>query len=139
MALHRSVLMEHHDTDRRLTTTLGIDEFSLARLRQQFAAGYRGLTWDERLRLVDSGINGRLRYIHREMALYLTDAQIAAWLAYIEHSERDIAEMERGLYPIYPRLIQRYCALLRMDQGFLHMGTDPRYHGPLRELADSWR
>ena len=125
-SLRRSALMQQHDTDRRLRDTLGIDEVSLARLRQQFAAGYRGLTRSERLHLVGSGRNGRLQYIHREMGLHLSDAQLAAWWRYLEHDERDIGEMERGLYMIYPRLVQRYCTLLRIDPGFLNMGADPQ-------------
>lgn len=111
--------------DGELVRRTGLDELSLRRLRRQLDVRYGALSYRERLLLVERGAPERLRFLNEILRECLSAEQWGGWLRYIEHTEKDVAEMERGEYPVSPYLVRLYSALFGIRVDFLLVGHEP--------------
>lgn len=111
--------------DAKLMERTGIDEFSLRRVRKEFILRYNRMAFSEKRSLSEGGTCPRFTAMITVLrSLWLPD-RWAAWLNYLEHSERDIDEMCRGEYPISPYLIRVFSALFGIKVDFLLLGSTP--------------
>lgn len=129
MVPHRlpSVKAVHYRTaiDAKLMEKTGLDEFTIRRVRKLFMLRFARLSFGERRLLSESGICVRFAAMNALLRQDLPRDAWAAWLAYLEHPERDITDMALGEYPISPYLVRVYSALFGIKVDFLLLGSTP--------------
>jgi len=103
----------------------GIDEFSLRKLRKEFSTHFARLAYAQKLALTEGGTCPRFTFMIDVLRQVWLKKNWEDWLRYLEHSERDIAEMCSGEYPISPYIIRVFSALFGIKVEFLLLGTAP--------------
>jgi hypothetical protein len=111
--------------DAKLMERTGVDEFSLRRLRREFLWRCHRLRYAEAVALNEGGTCPRFAMMVQVLRDLWSTERYNAWLRYIEHGQRDIAEMCRGEYPISPYLIRLFSALFGIKVDFLLLGSQP--------------
>ncbi len=111
--------------DAKLMERTGLDEFSLRRLRKEFGNHFARMAYTEKRTLAEGGTCPRFTVMINVLRGLWDEDRWAAWLRYLEHSQRDIDEMCRGEYPISPYLIRVFSALFGIKVDFLLLGTTP--------------
>lgn len=96
--------------DQTLLERVGWDELALRRIRRHLMHRFRKLPHTARVRLLEGGIHSRFAFLNLILQESLTPESWQRWVAYLEHSEQDLAEMGRGEYPISPYMIRIYSA-----------------------------
>lgn len=117
----------HHRTavDAKLMEKTGLDELTLRRVRKTFMLRWQKLPYTEKRILGEGGTCPRFEIMNQVLRQIFSREQWWSWLHYLEHSERDLAEMARGEYPISPYLIRVYSALFGIKIGYLLLGDAP--------------
>lgn len=120
--------LAHHRTlvDAKLMEKSSLSELALRRVRRAFMLQYHESGYLQQRALVVEGICARFNFMNRALAQTFTPDEYAAWLAYLEHSQGDIADMCRGEYPISPYMVRVYSALFGIKIDFLLSGMSPQ-------------
>ena len=111
--------------DTKLMERTGIDEFTLRKLRKEFSVHFAKLTYAQKLALTEGGTCPRFTLMIDLLGQVWPQEGWESWLRYLEHSDRDIAEMCSGEYPISPYIIRVFSALFGIKVEFLLLGSAP--------------
>lgn len=115
-----------------LEESIGVDAFTIARLRRQFRSGYDALTSLEKAVLDASGVGARMEFLHREMGFIFSDEQFARWLYHVGLTEYDVTELENDVYQGWTSLFNHYANLFDIEWTFLARGGNPYGETDLR-------
>lgn len=112
--------------DDKLCRKIGIERFRLAHTRRQLWNKWDSLTYADKRTFVEGGTAPRFSLLAN--LTRTTWGVMGEWerlLDYLEHTDQDIREMERGEYPIAPCVIRVFSALYGVKINFLVLGSAP--------------
>lgn len=112
--------------DDELCRRIGVERFRLAHTRRQLWNHWAQMTYADKRTLVEGGTAPRFSLLaHLTRTTWGVMGEWERLLDYMEHTDQDIREMERGEYPISPWVIRIFSALYGIKVEFLLLGSAP--------------
>lgn len=124
--MQRLWLIWRPNVDEKLCAKIGLQRFDLAHLRRQLWLKVEAMTYADKRAMAEGGTVPRFVLLNQIILQeWRRVGHWERWLKYLDHTDQDVEEMERGEYPILPYLIRNFSALFGITVDFIMLGIGP--------------